>query len=974
PWTAAHDKRQHHRPRPGQPNYQTTYRVKQNVTAISLLALDVETGDDLSTLDYWLQRDPFASQYAGLVHTTASHRPEAPRCRVIFQLDQPLTIDQAELARKAIIDRWPFIDHAPAVNSIYYGAAGCEFVRRDVVLPVDVLQQEIIEPYQRKQKPISEPSTLPAPADLANADVVTSYVSRVLAGVLADVAGSQAGTHDKLRGAAVRLASIELAEWLSADARTIITGWQERLFAAARESGYVAKYGEAETWRVISSGPDHASPANYPNWRTLPPKHKTSAPPEPLPGMYDHIPADLVINVPAGKYLADCDFDLPERTILYANTGLGKTTYAAGLPGQTVIVTSTNPAVQQLAERYGAARFDHIERSATPDSQLIATTYESLPKLRQITGFEAHRYNLVIDELHNFAASGSKAFRGEPLEQVADLLNGRWRRVLVMTGTPVPLSHPYFQTYKIVTANQQPRRQLAQLVIYKSDDNPKGRRRDAVLARCNPAQSHLIFLNNKRGELDRTIAGLETKGFKPGEILTLNSGNKQEALQQEIIRSERLPAGIRVLIVTSVFVEAVNLRTAFDCVHLVSYLPPVLAQQLVNRIRGKGPGVVYVYSSAAGTESKVNLGHFTSRARSQAWQIVRQLRDLAITDPKGTSQAAIMARSDIRRWGAAGKDIIRINDSDPEADPYWDVSYIGVDYEAFRMASEFYRANPPAYQEALRPYGWQWKEAATNGGPDLDPAAAERADQLAAQLIDIRQANHAERVEAIRDMGEKGARHAKQHSEVSGDKLDTLTQIIALTDTLRGDDTSDVVRVQAFSLACDQAKEAAGSAQKVQRLIRQIHTQRNRKQSPITRQIYIEFAGETVRGAALTPAAIFARLRHLYSRDPVMGAFARTLTQKKAVMYFRELFATKRAKLAGPEGERLNGWQIISDQPLPPAVADFVSQLAEKPINTVSCETTTALATPPPTNPAGPAKHLAERQTEADACFEAVFS
>ena len=61
------------------------------------IGVDFDTEDERSTLRY-LAKDKFISRYANLIYTTPSHRPEAPRARVLFLLDTP--IHQAKELRR----------------------------------------------------------------------------------------------------------------------------------------------------------------------------------------------------------------------------------------------------------------------------------------------------------------------------------------------------------------------------------------------------------------------------------------------------------------------------------------------------------------------------------------------------------------------------------------------------------------------------------------------------------------------------------------------------------------------------------------------------------------------------------------------------------------------------------------------------------------------------------------------------------
>ncbi len=63
------------------------HRAKENVVSSQLMGIDLDNGPDLDTL--WL--DDFIATYAAFGHYTPNSTPEAPRCRVYFILDAPIT-------------------------------------------------------------------------------------------------------------------------------------------------------------------------------------------------------------------------------------------------------------------------------------------------------------------------------------------------------------------------------------------------------------------------------------------------------------------------------------------------------------------------------------------------------------------------------------------------------------------------------------------------------------------------------------------------------------------------------------------------------------------------------------------------------------------------------------------------------------------------------------------------------------------
>jgi hypothetical protein len=550
-WTAPHVKTRH--PRPG--GGLSTYRVKANVTGAQLLALDCDTGDQRATFASWLA-DPFVASYAAFLHTTASHTPDAPRCRAVFALDQLLDPAGAELATRALLWRWPHCDQAAKdVSRVFYGAAGCDVHMVGQVLPVAVLWRDVVDPYQahlaqleaqrqaERARLLAE-RTARAGDVVASGDQVARYVAALVDRTLAGVASAQAGTgqrHQLLRGAALRLASVAAADWLTDDAAGLLVDLGGQLLAAAAASGYVADYGEDAARRVIASGLALATPADRPvlavhfsagdqvtvtrpgvgqvaagqvarmrqaggsgHWEALvagiwwprdwlahaagvagaagqggtagAQSKRQAAPPVPEdpPDWWDVAAAEAgqrgafaldidpdqrgVVTLPAGQYLADLALALPARCILNADTGTGKTTWAATRPGVSLVVMSSVIAVQQQAERFPDAGVWYEREKRL--GRVTFVTYEGFPAcVRALldAGVDPAGVAVFVDEQHNLALAG---YRHKALRRlVTTLALHPWRQVVFMSGTPLDVAHPYLAGFERVAVVSQRRQQ-----------------------------------------------------------------------------------------------------------------------------------------------------------------------------------------------------------------------------------------------------------------------------------------------------------------------------------------------------------------------------------------------------------------------------------------------------------------------------------------------------------------------------------
>ena len=1041
-WTAPHRKVRH----PRADGKRTTYRVKRNVIGVQVIGLDSDTGDELSTLDWWKQDDFFA-HFGAFAHTTASHTDERPRCRVVFVLAEPLAPDDAELLLLALHERYPHIDHsAKDACRLFYGARGCSYVMPENVMPQDVAQALIFQLKQREDElRLAAEARRAAFASShqdrkANAGAVAAYVASAKDRRLAYVAAAVEGTgerHKRLYEAAFRLGSLRGAKWLTDEARRVLLGVEDELLGASQANGYAAKYGEEATRREVlnSVALGERSPAIEPNWKKFQDffavgdavvvmrhsqvqargrvaelrkgiedtdylfrldsagvwyprawlRHDSGDTPDgdgraddwpdddpntpdAMPGAPSGSPDDaeplagdffsaagpaldgrrrdiyagltgspaLEVDLPAGAYLGDVlDVDdLPRYAMLNANTGTGKTTFAESLPGQTLIVTSSTVALEQIAARRRAAGepcdvYYHTEKSATADSQLIVTTYESFSKVLRLV--DASRFSLVVDEVHNFSASSSPAFRGRALESVVDTLDvGAWRRVMLMSGTPMPSSHPALRKFQQVNVISHVRGQRAQRVVYKEtgpDGKTRGRKREALLALCDPARTHLIFLNDKKNGRDKLVAGLVARGFSREEIAILDSDTKDSATGKSIIESETIPAGVRVLITTSVLVEAANLRDKIDCVHLASHVHPYLAQQLVNRLRTSAAGVVYWYNAGDGRAPRANISFHHSHFLREAQNLVNHLNQFASVNPEDSSDEARLKRRSMRLWAGRAGELVRVDEDEVTTAKWWDISYLGVDHATFSAVEELAGHNPLLFQTMLAPFGWKWEQDVELA---LENKSDKRRDELAGELREEREDAHRLRVEKIHADGEAMTTINLQLAD--GATLRAAGDVLRLKRALLND-SPRVTTAQdkdAWRIACELALDAGDNKRKVNTAARRLKIFHLRGRDVFTDSFYNAFAV----GERLTPEEVHRRVLAIFASDALMSHYAANrykyhFSQQRAVELLGDLFTLKRTSQRDAAGAVEHVWKLMDDTPVGESVATFTKTIRQ---------------------------------------------
>jgi hypothetical protein len=125
------------------------FRSHRNFICGQHVAIDFDTGDEQSSFES-LKNHPLIANYATLLHSTPSHKDDAPKSRAFFMLERPMfDIDQYSWLLKAI-NMFVFKEiadarcHDPA--RFFFGSNGnVEMLGH--ILPFTVAYSEIIVPY-----------------------------------------------------------------------------------------------------------------------------------------------------------------------------------------------------------------------------------------------------------------------------------------------------------------------------------------------------------------------------------------------------------------------------------------------------------------------------------------------------------------------------------------------------------------------------------------------------------------------------------------------------------------------------------------------------------------------------------------------------------------------------------------------------------------------------------------------------------
>lgn len=121
--------------------HKNQWRNAANYLAGQHIGLDWDTEDERSTIN-GLMKDSFIRKYAFLIYTTPSHKPEAPRARVVFLTDTPIMQAKNYVAAVSSL-LWLFGTADRQCKDscrFFYGSKDCQMEWLGQMLPIDKMK------------------------------------------------------------------------------------------------------------------------------------------------------------------------------------------------------------------------------------------------------------------------------------------------------------------------------------------------------------------------------------------------------------------------------------------------------------------------------------------------------------------------------------------------------------------------------------------------------------------------------------------------------------------------------------------------------------------------------------------------------------------------------------------------------------------------------------------------------------------
>lgn len=273
--------------------------------------------------------------------------------------------------------------------------------------------------------------------------------------------------------------------------------------------------------------------------------------------------------------------------ILYAPTGVGKTTFVKNMTGKKIIIVPTNIAIEQNATNDTTMYYSkNTKLDLTKDT--IITNYQNAANLLKRVD-NVNNYLIVFDEAHNLFAATNTSFLNKVMSEIFQYLDFNYHnRLLFLTATPVA---NYLTEYKIPTVTKitsdkiRAKRNVKSVKIsnfYKFVFNSINNKLDN-----NTNDLFVVYCNNTSKKLTELIENFKKVNVSDDEILILNSHTKDTDTVSNLIKTNKLSENIKVVISTSIINESININNDYDNVYtyLFDTVHAIIIEQLASRFR-----------------------------------------------------------------------------------------------------------------------------------------------------------------------------------------------------------------------------------------------------------------------------------------------------------------------------------------------------------------------------------------------------
>lgn len=615
----------------------------------------------------------------------------------------------------------------------------------------------------------------------------------------------------------------------------------------------------------------------------------TAAKPQPL----IHSQYRKVI-LPTNKKLSDVDLSIGTKTtVIISPTNSGKTFRLLKSGNKIDFLVPYVDLAKQIGSEYG----QHVvfEGILPNEDNIQIGTYNAIDKLAVDKKRTQDRI-LVIDECHKLVADAAKTFRNKTVNSLLSAAK-MYKQVIFLTGTYIENKHPFFKDAEFIEVlREEQATKNFKIVEYKN-------KFESVEKRLKRNKLNIVFLNSlKECKIMRSF--LNGKGYS---TQLFNSTTKEDSDHYDILTQQCIKESVEVLITTSLFVEGLNIyNTNISTLHAVSQVSEFELEQLVNRTRNKTADQIYIYTSKISNVPKdFNLLLDQENLIQKASKGISSLEPLK--EFSGVSDLEAMLKANYQYLSGIG-DCIRV-ENNPEGRHY-EVDYLSI---AFRSLKSKVYANYRYMQmfvNDLAKFGFVFNgiEIETNESADVKASIAMAKDDAKNQT-DFR-------LKMVSDT-----------FLVNGEAYLSAIDISKEKDKIKADFAYKTTRIMEF-LSYEDSVELVNRIKlddkKFQKVIRQLKNMKinyllQKGNLPVNSKsdeynFYLDMAKGFKVGERLTSQQIKERLENVFKPYKLLNISEVTLT--KSTQTLSEFYGMKKAKVPNEEGLRVDGYEIISNQPL----------------------------------------------------------
>lgn len=394
-------------------------------------------------------------------------------------------------------------------------------------------------------------------------------------------------------------------------------------------------------------------------------------------------------SLKANEYLSSIEIpDECEHRVIWADTGVGKTTYVCNPKNPDairIVLVPVLPLLNNIKDNFPHVTVYHAnKKDLTMNDRVIVCTYQSFHALYDdIYRFYDYKdIELHVDEAHNFMSGSSKTFMNKELNFIYDSFFD-FKSVTLYTGTWIDIHAPIIKdNFKIFRVIKETPKKL-NTVVYQN-------KMEATEKLCDKDGINFIYLQSAN-EIDGTLAKymdfFVEKGWSRESMLLLNSKRKDDQDFVDMIKNEQISDKHRLVFSTSVAAEGINLMNKdIKSLHFCTNESPHMIEQISSRFRHGAPHNIYTYRSKNAPVSVMNfLG---------VDDIQKKLID------KEQQKIELMRKSN----EFTGRKIYGKGNSKPE----YDIDYLDIANTAYEIEKTYANQNPEYMAHVLKNvYGWE---------------------------------------------------------------------------------------------------------------------------------------------------------------------------------------------------------------------------------------------------------------------------